>query len=154
MPELIADFLPLGAIVQCFYVKGINIVQGFPEQRHYELYNTPFFGETTGRVANRIAGARIESLNYESVVLAKNDGENTLHGGNAGWGKKVWDGPKSVAVKMIPGIERLIGEASVELTLRDRSGNEGFPRTLEVSIFYTTGIQKDRRWKTGSSSRH
>jgi aldose 1-epimerase len=135
-------FLPLGAIIQSFYVNGINIVQGFPKQEHYEIANTPFYGETIGRVANRIAGAKIESLNGKTVFLAKNDGENTLHGGNVGWGKKVWDGPKPVAMRRIPGIEKLVDGKSIEFTLRDPSGNEGFPGTLEVSVVYTVGIQE------------
>src|SRR6187402_3453713 len=142
MPEPAFKFLPLGAIIQTFYVNGTNIVQGFLEQEQYKAHNTPYYGETIGRVANRISGARIESLNGATVLLAKNDGENSLHGGNVGWGKKVWDGPKPGTVNEIAGIDGLLGGESVEFTLRDLSGTEGFPGTVDVKVVYTTGTQE------------
>jgi aldose 1-epimerase len=142
MPEPIFKFLPLGAIIQNFYINGTNIVQGFPNEEQYETHNTPFYGETIGRVANRIAGAKIENLNGETVLLTKNDGENTLHGGKVGWGKKLWAGPMPVATRKIPGFGGLIGAESLMFTLRDLDGNEGFPGTLDVSVVYTTGTQR------------
>lgn len=142
MPEPAVKFLPLGAIIQGFHIGETNIVQGFPKQEHYVTHNAPYFGETIGRVANRIAGAKVENLNGKSVLLAKNDGENTLHGGNVGWGKKIWDGPNLVPVRDLPGVGRLVGGESVEFTFRDVSGSEGFPGTLEVSVVYTTGTQE------------
>lgn len=141
MSDAIAEFLAHGAIIQSFYVNEINIVQGFLEQAQYETHNTPCYGETIGRIANRIAGAKIENLNGATVLLAKNDGENTLHGGNVGWGKKLWKGPEPVAAQKIPGTEDIIDAESVEYTLRDLDGTEGFPGTLDVSVVYTTGTQ-------------
>jgi aldose 1-epimerase len=142
MPDPIFRFLPLGAIIQNFYVNGTNIVQGFSKQEQYEAYNTPFYGETIGRFANRIAGAKIEKLNGKTVLLAKNDCENTQHGGNVGWGKKLWVGPKPIAARKIAGTRDMIGAESAEFTLKDLGGNEGFPRTLDVSVVYTTGTQE------------
>jgi len=52
-------FLPLGAIIQELNVNGTNIVQGFDTAEQYEKYNGPYFGETIGRVANRIGGAKV-----------------------------------------------------------------------------------------------
>ena len=40
----------------------------------------PYFGSVVGRVANRIANAKFE-LDGETFNLAKNNGENSLHGG-------------------------------------------------------------------------
>jgi galactose mutarotase-like enzyme len=40
----------------------------------------PYFGAVVGRVANRIGGARFE-LDGSVHELAKNNGENSLHGG-------------------------------------------------------------------------
>ncbi|EKD16859.1 uncharacterized protein L3040_001139 [Drepanopeziza brunnea f. sp. 'multigermtubi'] len=143
------QFLSLGAIIQAFLVgKGnLNIVQGFPKQSQYVSHNGPFFGETIGRVANRIANAEIQSLNGKSYPLAKNNGANALHGGVVGWGKRVWHGPKLVGVRTIPGVDGLEGGESVEFTLLDKDGEEGYPGTLDVSVVYTTGLQKSESGK-------
>lgn len=140
-------FLPLGAIIQSFVVGKTNIVQGFPKQSQYVTHNGPFFGETIGRVANRIAGAKIDSLNGKVYSLAKNNGDNALHGGPKGWGKRIWNGPKPVGTRSIPGIEGLDGGESVEFTLRDEDGEEGYPGTLDVSVVYTAGTQRNAEGK-------
>lgn len=140
------EFLPLGAIIQSFLVptkdKSVNIVQSFPTAELYQKHNQPFFGETIGRVANRISNAKINSLNGKSYTLAQNNGVNALHGGVKGWGKRVWEGPKLVGLKEIPGVEGLEGGESVQFTLRDEDGDEGYPGTLDVSVVYTTGKQQ------------
>ncbi|KAK6086491.1 Bifunctional protein GAL10-like protein 2 [Seiridium cupressi] len=139
-PEI--SFLPLGAIIQSLSVAGVNIVQGFPTQELYVSHNGPYFGETIGRVANRIKGAKIDSLNSSSYSLVTNNGPNTLHGGVKGWGKRVWDGPKPIGVRQIPGIEGLQGGESVQFTLTSEDGDEGFPGEVLVKVIYTTGTQK------------
>ncbi|KAI1174773.1 galactose mutarotase-like domain-containing protein [Nemania sp. FL0916] len=135
------SFLPLGAIIQSFTVGGVNIVQGFPTQELYVSHNGPYFGETIGRVANRISNAKLASVNGgKSYALAANEGTNTLHGGIKGWGKRIWDGPKPVGTRSIPGLEGdLQGGESVEFTLRSEDGDEGFPGELLVKVIYTTG---------------
>lgn len=138
------EFLPLGAIIQSFKVGSKNIVQGFPKQSLYPSHNAPFFGETIGRVANRIKGAKIDSLNGKSYSLAVNNGPNSLHGGNIGWGKLIWDGPTPVGIKTIPGLAgaELEGGESVVFKLTSKDGDEGYPGTVDVSVTYTTGTQK------------
>lgn len=138
-PEI--SLLPLGAIIQSFKVAGVNIVQGFPTQEQYVSHNGPYFGETIGRVANRIKDAKINSLNNSSYSLAANNGPNSLHGGVKGWGKRVWDGPKPVGVRQIPGVDGLDGGESVEFTLKSEDGDEGFPGEVLVKTIYTTGTQ-------------
>ncbi|KAI0813706.1 galactose mutarotase-like domain-containing protein [Xylaria sp. FL0064] len=135
------SFLPLGAIIQSFTVGGVNIVQGFPTQELYVSHNGPYFGETIGRVANRISNAKLPSLNGgKSYSLAANNGPNTLHGGVKGWGKRIWDGPKPVGVRSIPGLEGdLQGGESVEFTLRSEDGDEGFPGEVLAKVTYTAG---------------
>ncbi|AEO59713.1 hypothetical protein MYCTH_2082283 [Thermothelomyces thermophilus ATCC 42464] len=142
MADAPVTLLPLGAIIQEFRIGGLNIVQGFPEQSHYESYNAPYFGETIGRVANRIKGAQVDSLNGgRSYKLAANNGPNNLHGGVVGWGKKIWNGPTPVGVRQIPGIEGLDGGESVKFSLVSQDGDEGFPGTVEASVVYTVGKQ-------------
>ncbi|KAB5545775.1 galactose mutarotase-like domain-containing protein [Coniochaeta sp. 2T2.1] len=136
------SFLPLGAIIQSLRVGDVDIVQGFPSQSLYESHNDPYFGETIGRVANRISNAKLDSLNGgKSYALAANNGPNNLHGGVVGWGKKIWDGPKPVGVKQIPGVAGLDGGESVKFTLTSPDGDEGFPGTVEASVVYTAGKQ-------------
>ncbi|KAG5930271.1 hypothetical protein E4U42_002483 [Claviceps africana] len=135
------SFLPLGAIIQSIRIKDTNIVLGFPTQEHYARYNTPYFGETIGRVANRIKGAKLDAVGGRSYSLVANDGPNTLHGGSVGWGKRVWNGPSPVGIRQIPGVENLRGGESVEFTLTSEDGDEGFPGTVEARVTYTTGTQ-------------
>jgi aldose 1-epimerase len=134
------EFLPLGAIIQTFLVGKKNIVQNFPTQALYTTHNGPFFGETIGRVANRIANGKF-SLNNKSYTLAQNNGVNALHGGNIGWGKRVWKGPTPVGVKEIPGLQGLKGGESVKFELTSEDGEEGYPGTVDVSVVYTVGTQ-------------
>ena len=137
-----AKFLALGAILQEFNIGGINIVQGFPEQSLYPLHNDPYFGETIGRIANRIKGAQIDSLNGgKTYPLAVNDGPNNLHGGIVSWGKKIWDGPTPIDVAQIPGVDALTDAKSVKFSLVSEDGEEGFPGKVEVSVVYTVGKQ-------------
>ncbi|KAL2211072.1 aldose-1-epimerase [Sarocladium strictum] len=143
MPDNGFTFLPLGAIIQTFTVNGVNIVQGFDTAEQYKSHNGPFFGETIGRVANRLSNSRLDSFNGgKTYKLAANDGTNTLHGGNVGWGKKEWKGPKAIGIREIPGVDGLEGGESVEFTLTSEDGDEGFPGTVEARIVYTSGTVK------------
>lgn len=143
MADAAFSFLPLGAIIQSFKVNGIDIVQGFPTQELYEKHNSPFFGETIGRVANRLKNAKIDALNGgKEYALAANNGPNHLHGGVKGWGKRIWEGPVPVGVRSIPGVEGLEGGESVKFTLRSEDGDEGYPGTVETTVTYTAGVQK------------
>lgn len=137
------EFLPLGAIIKTFKVDGLNIVQSFPTQELYEKHNSPYFGETIGRVANRVSGAKIKSLNNgHAYNLVANDGANSLHGGAKGWGKRVWDGPRPVGLREVPGVQLDEGGESVEFVLRSEDGDQGYPGEVVAKVTYTTGIQK------------
>ena len=46
-------------------------------------------GSVIGRYANRIGGAKFK-LNGQEYNLYKNNGDNCLHGGRVGYGKRVW----------------------------------------------------------------
>lgn len=122
------SFLPVGVILQRFKLDGLNIVQGFENAHDYKEYNEPYFGETIGRVANRISGAKINRLNGRSYDLNANNGPNCLHGGSLGWGKCVFEGPISVTRD---------GKEQVLFKYLSRDGEEGFPGSVEVRVFYT-----------------
>ncbi|KAK3617935.1 hypothetical protein LTR56_024982 [Elasticomyces elasticus] len=127
-------FLPQGGIIQEFKVGGKNIVLGFPSAESYKSKSSPFFGENIGRLANRISGAKINSLNGKSYELTANNGPNTLHGGVKGWGKQDFDGPESV--------ERNGKEAKLFKYL-SKDGDEGFPGTVELRLWYIMSVEKD-----------
>jgi len=119
-------FINRGAILQEFLVGGQNIVLNFNTAEEY-ADNPSHFGATIGRVANRIANAKITSLNDKSVELEANNGPNSLHGGKLGWGKQEWKGPELLNVD---GIE------SVKYKYLSRDGDQGFPGEVEVSVLY------------------
>jgi aldose 1-epimerase len=130
-------FLPTGALIQEFKVGGQNIVLGFPKAEPYK--DAPFFGETIGRVANRIKNSTIESLNGKSYNLFANNGPHSLHGGKVGWGKKAFKGPEPISKD---------GKESVKFTYVSPDGEEGYPGTVELRVVYTAyedqedGVQK------------
>jgi len=120
-------FLPLGAIIQKFTVNGKNIVQGFPSAELYKQYNAPYFGETIGRIANRVSKAKINDLNGKSYQLPVNNGPNSLHGGNLGWGKREFEGPSTVDRN---------GKEATFFKYVSKDGEEGYPGTVEVRVWY------------------
>jgi len=126
-------FLPQGGIIQEFKIAGTNVVLGFPSAESYRTKHNPFFGENIGRVANRISGAKINSLNGKSYDLAVNNGPNTLHGGAVGWGKKDFEGPTPVNRN---------GKESVMFKYLSKDGEEGFPGTVEMRLWYMPSIEK------------
>ncbi|KAI0994264.1 hypothetical protein K3495_g13918 [Podosphaera aphanis] len=135
------ESIPLGAIIQKFIIGNTNIVLGFSEAADYEIYNSPHFGETIGRVANRVANAQINSLNNQSYALPKNDGNNSIHGGFLGWGKKSWDGPVPMETREIPGLRDLEDSQSIMYTMRSLHGDQGYPGTTDAKVYYTIGTQ-------------
>jgi aldose 1-epimerase len=134
-------FLPLGAIIQHFFIGGHDVTLGFPRQEHYQTQSHPYFGETIGRIPNRISKGKILSLNGRDYDLVKNERESTtLHGGTIGWGKKIWNGPNLVTRK---------SEEVVQFTLLSADGDEGFPGQVEGRVWYhilqKTAGQRDCR---------
>jgi aldose 1-epimerase len=120
-------FLPMGAIIQTFTVNGKNIVQGFSNTEQYQKHNDPYFGETIGRIANRVSGATINDLNGKSYPLHANNFTNSLHGGAEGWGKKIFEGPTTVTRN---------GKEATLFKYVSRDGEEGYPGTVELRVWY------------------
>ena len=102
--------------------KLADVVLGFDSVEGYQ--NTPgYLGALVGRYANRIAGAYFE-LNGRGYHLAKNDGDNHLHGGERGFSHRVWDA-------------LVTGDASLTLTYFSPHGEENYPGNLQVKVVYT-----------------
>ena len=101
-----------------------DVVLGFDNLQQY-LDESPFFGCTTGRVANRIAKGRF-SLDGADYEVAVNNGPNHLHGGLKGFDKVVWDA-ESFAHQDGP---------AVRFSYSSPDGEEGYPGTLQVEVVY------------------
>ena len=102
-----------------------DIVLGFDTLAPY-LQAHPYFGALVGRYGNRIAGGEFR-LDGEVHHLPKNNGENTLHGGNESFGKKLW------SIREVPAADG----AALELAYTSPDGEEGFPGTLKTRVTYT-----------------
>ena len=81
-----------------------------------------YMGKVVGRYANRIGGASF-TLNGRTYQLAKNNGENTLHGGINGFDKKIYQA-------------QVEGESLV-LTAESPDGEENFPGAMRWQVTYS-----------------
>lgn len=102
-----------------------DVVLGYDKVEDYAAGKS-YFGAIIGRYGNRIAKGKF-SIGKSTYTLAKNNGENTLHGGDVGFNKRVW------AAKDVSGPA---GEA-LELTYLSKDGEEGFPGNLAAKVVYT-----------------
>ena len=105
--------------------KTDDVVLGYDDLDGY-LHDKSYFGATVGRYANRIAHGKF-TLNETTYTLAKNDGENHLHGGVRGFNKVVWEA-KDVSTA---------GAAALQLNYLSKDGEEGYPGNLSVQVTYT-----------------
>lgn len=117
---LTAEVLTYGATLRRLVFGGVDVVLGYDTLSEYER-NDGYVGATVGRVCNRIGGASF-GLNGKTYPLAKNDGENHLHGGARGFDKRVW-----AAEPLADGLR---------LHRLSPDGEEGYPGTLAVSVTY------------------
>jgi aldose 1-epimerase len=100
-------------------VLGYDTLDGYVSGGNY-------FGATVGRYGNRIARGTF-TLDGVKYVLAKNNGENSLHGGVKGFNKVIWTA-KEISSK---------DGQSVQLNYLSKDGEEGYPGNLSVQVVYT-----------------
>ncbi|QDV07069.1 Aldose 1-epimerase precursor [Planctomycetes bacterium Poly30] len=100
-----------------------DVVLGFDDVSGYESDRNQYFGCIAGRVANRLQNARFE-LDGELYELPANDKPHTLHGGDVGFGRRLWSA-------------KVGGGAEVTFTYVSPAGEEGFPGTLTTSVTYS-----------------
>ncbi|RZK42331.1 MAG: galactose mutarotase [Pedobacter sp.] len=123
-----------GTIINRFVVinsKGEeqDIVLGFDTFEEYikfsYLENYPYLGAIIGRYANRIKEGKfnVDGVSYQ---LAKNNGDNCLHGGSQGFDSKVWD------------IIAYGDENQAKVTFQHFSldGEENFPGDLAIQLSF------------------
>lgn len=105
--------------------KGIDVTVGLDNISDYEQRND-YFGCIAGRYANRIYKGQF-TLNGKQYQLGLNDGINTLHGGNIGFDKKVWN-----VKSQIEDSEKI----GVELNYVSPDGEEGYPSICDLTCQY------------------
>lgn len=98
-----------------------DIVLGHDTPSDYWEAKT-YMGALVGRWANRIAHGRftLDGLAYE---VDRNEGDNSLHGGNAGFHRAVWQARED--------------DGALVLTLESKAGAAGFPGNVRVEVRYT-----------------
>ncbi len=110
--------------------KLVDVVLGFDNIEAYlESYNlpsAPYFGTTVGRYAGRIHKGAF-SLNDIEFKLDENNNGNTLHGGDMGFGRRIWN-----VANVISG-----ENPSVTFSLLSEHLDEGFPGEMTVFLTYT-----------------
>ena len=113
--------LSYGAVIQSYKVSGVDIVLGFDKLESY-FDDASHQGGVVGRVANRVEGASFE-MNGVRYFLTKNDGNNSLHGGN-GFDRRLWN-------------VLSYSDNEIELSYVSEDGEEGYPSRLSVKVKYT-----------------
>ena len=101
--------------------KIADVVLGYDDLDGY-LKTTPYFGALVGRYGNRIANGKF-ALDGHEYTLARNNGQNSLHGGLQGFDKKVWTAR--------------IDRDGIYLNYVSKDGEEGYPGNLTVQVKYT-----------------
>ena len=110
-----------------------DVTLGYDSPQEY--FSGPcYFGCIAGRYANRIAGGRF-SIADQEYVLAQNDDQNHLHGGNRGFDKVVWQ-----ANEVVNG-----DGPGLKLTYLSPDGEEGYPGNLSATVVYTVTAKDQLR---------
>lgn len=120
-------FCDLGAAITSISVPDrdgnlANVALGYEDPNDY-FTDSPCFGKTIGRYANRIAKGKF-TLNGKEYSLAINNGPNHLHGGPGGYAFKFWNLMEQTAHSLV-------------FTLMSRDGDEGYPGDLQLTLTYT-----------------
>ncbi|HXB44783.1 MAG TPA: aldose epimerase family protein [Puia sp.] len=107
-----------------------SIVLGFDSLSGY-LAKPPYFGATIGRYGNRIANGKFK-IGKDTYSLAKNHGNNSLHGGLKGFDKVVWEA--------LPVVDSV---AALTLNYTSKDGEEGYPGNLRTSVRFVLSDQDE-----------
>jgi len=108
-----------------------DVVLGYDDIESYdESESRPYFGAICGRVANRIANGEFKIRN-KTYTLAKNNGENALHGGARGWDRKRWRVEEHT-------------KSTITMSYESPDGDEGFPGNVKAFVVYSVVGERER----------
>lgn len=105
--------------------QAADVVLGFDDLDSY-TQKPQYFGALVGRVANRIAGARV-TIDGVAYNLTPDANGNHMHGGKRNFSRVVWSGA----------VERRGSEPRLRLSYISDDGEEGYPGFLIVHVWYT-----------------
>jgi aldose 1-epimerase len=122
-----ADFTNYGQRLIALHVPDKNgamgdVVLGLSTLDGYMNGPKNNFGAVIGRYGNRIAKGKF-SIKNTKYKLAKNNGENHLHGGNIGFESVIWKARQTAANQ-------------IEFTRISPDMEEGYPGNLDVKVTY------------------
>ena len=125
--------LDLGGIVQQILVpdrdgKLTDVILGYNDVASYEN-NGGYLGALIGRFGNRIGGGKLV-IDGQEYQLYLNDRGNHLHGGKAGFNKKLWNAT--------------VEGDNLKLSAFSPDMEENYPGNLEVEVTYSF---KGGEWK-------
>lgn len=126
-----AEVLTYGGILRRLQIEtaqgSVDVVLGLPDLDAYRN-DRDYLGVLVGRYGNRIGGASFE-LDGRRYALSANEGVNHLHGGHAGFGRRVW-----TIAACEP--QRLL------LRYLSPDGEEGYPGELHVEAEFVLASQR------------
>jgi aldose 1-epimerase len=142
--NLRVQILTYGGILQTIEVpdrrgRKANVALGFDNLEDY-VCCSPYFGNITGRYANRIAEGQF-TLDGVTYQLPINNPPNSLHGGDIGFDKRVWEAEPFETRNTV----------GLRLTYVSPDGEQGYPGTVTAEVVYTmtrTDIRMDYRATT------
>ena len=100
-----------------------DVVLGYDSLSGFLQTGNPYFNSLIGRYGNRIAKGKF-TLDGKNYTLAGNNNGNSLHGGNKGYDKVIWNAEK-------------LNDSSLKLTYLSKDGEEGYPGNLNITVIYT-----------------
>lgn len=125
---MVAQITNYGARLVSLYVKDRNdslrdVVWGYESIEEYLQSTDKYCGPIVGRYGNRI-GKGSFVLDGKSYQLSINENSNQLHGGENGFGTKVWTA-------------KALTDSSLSLTYVSPDGEEGYPGELSITVDFT-----------------
>jgi aldose 1-epimerase len=125
------ELIPLGATITRLEVpdrdgQRVNVVLGPARLSDYGA-TRDYFGAIVGRLANRLRAGELP-LDGNLYRVSRNDGRHHLHGGAAGFDRKVWRLVDTITDEH---------SASARLEYLSPDGEEGYPGALRAAVRYS-----------------
>jgi aldose 1-epimerase len=148
------EVLSLGGIMHSVNVpdrngKTVNISASLETVADYEKAR-PFFGALVGRYGNRISRGKF-TLDGQEYTLPRNNGPNSLHGGNKGFDTVLWSVTPFVNKVGTVRPSNVSLNAGLILKYTAKDGEEGYPGNLDVTVIYQ--IDSQNRWTMDYTAR-